>query len=193
MENDANPYAPPASEAPGPAGAVRPRVVKWATFVLGVFTVGAVYLYWQTVSVYGVPDVWKHQPLFDLPLFIPVGFLICLFRRRGKASFWVVAALLGWMCLRAVERLWPRWTAPQAFSKFWIGDRIVELLFAFGLLYLFYRFTFGMPSRLYFGMARPQPIEEPSAGPVSVEVEAAAPASSSPPARWRPPPPDPAP
>lgn len=158
MEEELNPYAAPKAEVAVPsthAGAPRrPRVVKWATFLLGLFTSIMTYFYWQTIADHGAEELFKHQALFDLPLAMAVAFLLCLFRRRDKISFGIVAFTLGWMCVRAVERLWPRWTAPHAFATHWIAERVIELLFAVGFFYLFYRFTFGLPSRAYFGIVR---------------------------------------
>jgi len=62
--------------------------------------------------------------------------------------------VLGWMLWRVVNYLLPNRTAPRAFAVPIVGERIGEFLFTFGLLYLFYRFTFGLPSRTYFGMVR---------------------------------------
>lgn len=153
MEEPLNPYAAPKAEVMVSAEGPRcPRVVKWATFVLGLFTVAIAYLYWATISARGLADTIQHQRLFDLPLPITVAFLLCLFRRRDKLSFGIVVFTLGWMCARTMERMWPRWTSPHAFERFWLAERIVEFLFTAGFFYLFYRFTFGLPSRTYFGV-----------------------------------------
>lgn len=166
MEQELNPYAAPKADgvmASADAGVPRrPRVVKWTTFLLGLFTFIVIYFYWRTIADRGAAEVFKHQPLFDLPLAMAVAFLLCLFRRRDKVSFGIVVFTLGWLCVRTVERLWPRWTTPRAFATPWIAERIVELLFAAGFFYLFYRFTFGLPSRAYFGFAAPSRAAQPA-------------------------------
>lgn len=153
MEEHLNPYAAPKAEVTvATQRPPRPRVVKWATFVLGLFTVVVIYLYAATISARGLASTFKHQSVFDLPIPVTMAFLLCLFRRKDKLSFGVVIFTLGWICARTVERMWPRWTTPQAFENFWIPERIGEILFTIGVLYLFYRFTFGLPSRTYFGV-----------------------------------------
>lgn len=163
MEENLNPYAAPKTESPAPkigASGRRPPVVKWAAFVLGVGTCAASLVYWETISAYGAWDVWKHQPLFDLPLFLPVAFFLCLFRRRSKITFFIIAFVLGWMLWRAATKAFAIWSLPHASMAYPAGEREAELLLALGLAYLFYRFTFGLPSRAYHGMVRQDGIEQ---------------------------------
>lgn len=153
MEEEFNPYAAPRADAGVPLGPPRrPASVKWATFALGLMTAAVSYLYWMSATLYGEASVWNTRLLSEPFWLIPIGFVLCVLRRRDKVSFGLVALLLGGLSCRAVIVMLPRWTALNAFATIHIGERVAEILMTFGLIYLFYRFAFGVPSRRYFGM-----------------------------------------
>lgn len=158
-----NPYAPPKAQPVSPeasGGDVfrRPRSVKWATFVFTFFFVIQVVLYWRTISAVGVRKVWEGQSLFDPMFFLPLGFVFSWLGGRRKIAYYVNAFLLAMVVIKIV------WSAfvlqrhtPHAFSNVLLPQRMMVVVMTSLFGYLFYRYTFGLPSRRYFGVAREEP------------------------------------
>lgn len=154
-----NPYAAPQATslaAPGPEDVRlrRPRSVKWATWILGLNTVALIAIYWQTIRAYGAEKVMLSQPLFDSAFLVPIGFVIALFG-RGKFAYYSIATVLGMMIFKVLKLIWSRWMTMPIFHKAFFVGHCMELLLACGIIYLFYRVVFGLPSRSYFGVATP--------------------------------------
>ena len=149
-----NPYAPPAassSAAPEQTagGFRRPRSLKWAIVILGLGTLTNVRNYWLAISAYGFKTVLRDQPLLDPVFLVAIAFGFALFIRR-KMTFYVIASTLAWVGYSSLKLVWLRWDRRSPFDGDIPMERIVGLLLSFGVIYLFCRFTFGLPSRRYF-------------------------------------------
>lgn len=155
-----NPYAPPIGQPANPVGAGsstprRPASVKWAVFCMGLFTLILGMLYWQAVEAQGAENIWRQQPLFDTALLLPLGLLLGLFGGRRKIAYYGIAIVLSLLVLKACFTTVMQWSAVGAFARPFLGQRFMEALMSYAIGYLFYRFTFGLPSRRYFGVHLP--------------------------------------
>lgn len=155
-----NPYAPPRARVANldAAGLVlprRPASVKWATLVLGLFTLILGILYWQAIEAQGAENIWRQQPLLDTALLLPFGLLLSLFGGRRKIAYYGIAIVLSLLVLKACFTTFMQWSAVGAFARPFLGQRFIEALMSSAMVYLFYRFTFGLPSRRYFGVHLP--------------------------------------
>jgi len=153
-----NPYAAPKASTP-PASAQdlrslrRPRSLKWAIVILGLGTLSNVRNYWLAISAYGTQEVLRQQPLLDPVFLVVLGFACSVFI-RNRFSFGCIAATLAWLSFSALRLVWWRWNRLAGVDAGLSFDRAIGLLLSCGIVYLFYRFTFGLPSRRYFGVAR---------------------------------------
>lgn len=158
-----NPYAAPKAQL-DVTGAVplrRPASVKWATFVMGLFTVVLGILYWQAIEEQGFEAIWKQLTPFDRALLLPLGLGLGLFGGRRKVSYYGIAAILAIIVIQSVLLLFVQWSASGAFERPFLGQRFVEALISYALGSLFYRFTIGLPSRRYFGVHLPPQSQAP--------------------------------
>jgi len=153
-----NPYAAPKaqpllSEDGRNLGAPRrPRSVKWATFVFGVFTLIMGALYWQAFNDLGGRKFWQEMSIFDRVVLLPIGLGLSLFGGRSKLAYYVNSGVLAMMTVILPWNIFfQRWSSKGAFAKMFLMDRFFEALVCGLICYLFYRFTFGPPSRRYFG------------------------------------------
>ncbi|MCF7789722.1 MAG: hypothetical protein K9N47_26600 [Prosthecobacter sp.] len=143
-----NPYAAPKAQSllaeDGKLAALPPRLrsVKWATFVFGAFTLIMGVLYWQ------------EMPIFDRVLLLPIGLGLSLFGGRRKIAYFVNSGILALLAIIITWQLFLKWLLDGAFAKVFMLDRAFEALMCCLLCYLSYRYTFGLPSRRYFGVAR---------------------------------------
>lgn len=62
---------------------------------------------------------------------------------------------LALLVLKAFYTTFMQWSAAGAFARPFLGQRFMEVLMSYAIGYLFYRFTFGLPSRRYFGVHLP--------------------------------------
>jgi len=149
-----NPYAAPKAQLINlDAEALRrPASVKWATFVFGVFTSGMVVFYAQIVSSHGMQRLWDEQSIV-LSLLLPFGLSFSLFGGRHRVAYYVNAGVLAVIAIKLSWNTFAvRWAIKGAWAKMFIFDRCLEAFWLLLLWYLFYRFTFGLHSRHYFGL-----------------------------------------
>lgn len=155
-----NPYAAPKSqaasaEAAGGDVSRRPRSVKWATFVFTLFFLVQVGLYWRTISEVGAKKVWEGQSFLDPMFWLPLGFVFSWLGGRRKSAYYVNAVLLAMIVIKmAWSAFFLQWHTPHPFSGVLLPQRIMEVVMTGLFGYLFHRFTFGLPSRRYFGVVR---------------------------------------
>ncbi|WP_395746772.1 hypothetical protein [Prosthecobacter sp.] len=152
-----NPYTAPkaASAYRGSSGANlprRPASVKWAVFCVGLFTLILGILYWQAIKAKGAESIWRNQSLFDPSLLLPLGLALGMFGGRRKIAYYGIAIALALLALKACYSSFVQWSAVGAFARPFLGQRFMEALMSYAMGYLFYRFTFGLPSRRYFGL-----------------------------------------
>lgn len=156
MSDSFNPYSPPRTpitEESLEAQPRRPRALKWATFILSMFTVAVIVNYWRTITRIGAEAVWQDQSILDPSLLPLIGFGLCLFGRNRMAYYGIVG-ILGFQSFRYCWLLIEPWLKPT--PLFWMnfGERAGEFMASFSLCYLFYRVTFGLPSRHYYGLVK---------------------------------------
>lgn len=154
-----NPYAAPKAQLVYPdkngTGAPRrPASVRWATFVMGFFTMIMGMLYWQAIEAQGAESIWREQSFFDPTLLLPFGLVLSLFGGRRKTAYYGVVIALALLVLKSCYSTLMHWSAVGAFADPFWAQRFLEALMSYAIGYLFYRFTFGLPSRRYFGVAR---------------------------------------
>lgn len=152
-----NPYAAPKAKLVNPEAEAsrRPASVKWATFVFGVFTLGMVVFYGQIVSTHGMQKLWPEQSIV-LSLLLPFGLSFSLFGGRRKMAYYVNAGVLAAIVIKlSWNTFFQRWALKGAWVNMFIFDRCMEAFWLFLIWFLFYRFTFGLPSRRYFGVHLP--------------------------------------
>ncbi|MBN8421875.1 MAG: hypothetical protein J0L73_23360 [Verrucomicrobia bacterium] len=155
-----NPYAPPkaqpllAEDGEDTSLPRRPRSVKWATFVFGTFTLIMGVLYWQAFNDLGDRKFWQEMSIFDRVLLLPIGLGLSWFGGRRKIAYYVNSGILALIAIIITWQLFLKWLLDGAFAKVFMLDRAFEALVCCLLCYLSYRFTFGLPSRRYFGVAR---------------------------------------
>ncbi len=155
-----NPYAAPKAQSllaeDGKLAALPPRLrsVKWATFVFGAFTLIMGVLYWQAFKDLGDRKFWQEMPIFDRVLLLPIGLGLSLFGGRRKIAYFVNSGILALLAIIITWQLFLKWLLDGAFAKVFMLDRAFEALMCCLLCYLSYRYTFGLPSRRYFGVAR---------------------------------------
>ena len=166
-----NPYAPPESDfispiTPGNAPMKRPKSTKWAItvflFSVAFFVVlNGLFIYRGGGAIF-LDSFWQ-SPWDLLPVLTHLSALLSfiLFDRKPVA-YWAGVVALGTMCIGDILVMRDQWSATwrnedDSSASMDLGPQISDIigaLFIFGLmLYLFYRFTFGRPSRVYFRVA----------------------------------------
>jgi hypothetical protein len=161
-----NPYAPPTAEVVMPTTETelrmkRPRSVKWA---LAFFLFGTVVL--LTVNGQWIArEGW--QPFLEScrtdPLMVVelvgrfAGLFVLVFGGRRPWAYWVTVIALGIFLCGLPRTIYHQVGFAMAGRD--AIDAVPELVVLTGfsalLVWLFYRITFGRPSRLYFRVAKP--------------------------------------
>jgi hypothetical protein len=158
-----NPYSPPATDVVPSCfddeyPMKRPTSVKWAIAMVFLLLMGACATYAMNVANWGWQeslDSFSHDPLAMVDVVVRLLGLITVFTGRSIRGFQFGVMVLGWGCLMSSQNVWlkvlteGRIISPASF------EGVLSLLLL-GLIYwLFIRFTFGLPSRLYFRVAKP--------------------------------------
>ncbi len=149
-----NPYAAPKAQLinPGAEAPRRPASVKWATIIFGVLTLVMGVIYVQIVSSHGMQRLWEEQSIV-VGLLLPFGLSFSLFGGRHRIAYYVNAGVLAAIAIKGSWNTFTvRWALNEAWAKMFIFDRCLEAFWLLLLWYLFHRFTFGLPSRQYFGL-----------------------------------------
>jgi hypothetical protein len=164
-DSEVNPYAPPASEVGVREAAIaesqieRPKSVKWTIAVFLLLVAGLVitsgqFIYgkgWGAlITGYRVnPSYLATHALFTAAL------TALLVGGRRPVVYWITTFSLALGCFNIANNLRFEWArAASHLGGEEIGNKIGLVIFSFLLVYLFYRFTFGRPSRTYFRMSR---------------------------------------
>jgi len=156
MSDSFNPYSPPKApitEESLEARLPRPRAIKWATFILGMFTFIAIINYWRAIAKVGAVAVWQAEPLFNPVLLLPFGFGLSLFG-RSRMAYYGLVCILGFLSFQVFRVFMGQWLAPTALFWMDFGERAGEFMASFSLWDLFYRVAFGLPSRRYYGLVK---------------------------------------
>ncbi|MGV3660214.1 MAG: hypothetical protein ACO1TE_08510 [Prosthecobacter sp.] len=162
MDEPINPYAAPKTLL-GDARrdvetARRPRSLKWATYVLGFETCLRLVHYWDNLARHGVAGTVEHLAWLDASaLLIAAGWITCLVNKRNKASFYLTAFPLAFLTLVSAYAIASHRQLPLLLQAFPTLLFLILVPIFGGLVYLFCRVAFGMPSRQYFGMNAPMP------------------------------------
>lgn len=178
-EHALNPYAPPSSDVTiasvkNPEPMKRPASVKWAWVYLGLLVVLFAFHDGRHIARTGVAqitDTYLTYPIvFIMPTLRLTALILLTTSARRPIIYWVgTIALASRVCEMGIRL----WLASVSVDFNALDSHALPL---FGLavptgvvLFLFYRFTFGLPSRQYFRVAKMQP-----AAPEEVGVKASA-------------------
>jgi hypothetical protein len=166
--SDINPYTPPAAEVAKPlmgeeVPMKRPASVKWA-MAFGVFAIFAFalintrfvldkgWLYWA--EAYGSRPMNLVSAVVRIP-----GFGVMFSAGRRPLAYWAGVAVLGYTSIEYPTHLGNQIAArfEKTDGRELVGITTIGLIFALLLWWLFYRFTFGRPSRVYFRVVKSEP------------------------------------
>jgi hypothetical protein len=161
-----NPYAPPTAEVgvrvtEQEPTTKRPPSVKWA---LALFLFGFAVLFilngqllakegWRTFVEASVMEPWSIlEPISRL-----IALIALLFGGRRPWVYWTTVGALGIFLCGLPGALAPQFALAMAGRDLFITtmEFIVPIIMVALLFWLFYRITFGRPSRLYFRVAKP--------------------------------------
>jgi hypothetical protein len=121
-------------------------------------TCGFIRLYVLAISKHGFAEVIKHQSVFDFTFLIFAGFLISVPNWRVSWRYYSIAVVLGGMVFNGWRLVIKQWMALPSHADVYLRSEGLDYLIGCVLLsWLFYRFTFGRPSRTYFRVIREQP------------------------------------
>lgn len=150
-DSEVNPYAPPAPEVPATAANVAfpipPASVKWTWGIVSLIALAECYFIGRIAITRGwkwfAEDGMTAAGIVNLT--IPLCAAVLIIAGRRTAGYGSGVAVLGWLCFLLGKNVWILGEAGN------IGGGIVFfLLLVSPLLVLFYRFTFGLPSRRYY-------------------------------------------
>ncbi|MDZ4287387.1 MAG: hypothetical protein U0984_05490 [Prosthecobacter sp.] len=161
-DSEVNPYAPPVSEVANPlvdkeAPMKRPASVKWAMGVFIVLLVGGCL----GIGGFIVANGWA--AFMDLHRTDPIAVgqsasrlltFVAVIAGGRPIAYWAGAIVLGWWVFLLSRALWYYPWPLNEITPAMIGGTIGISTSVF-LAFLFYRFTFGRPSRLYYRVAKP--------------------------------------
>lgn len=155
-----NPYQAPATE---PASVQQPRMpasTRWVIAILGLYLMVVAWLHGNLLVESGIQGWWREwepNPSRLLRSAIPViAPLIVVWRQPRKLAYGV--GILTWASLIWFTVVGNMNNVPEATSQraevlaFWLGVPTVLVLEVYGL----YRFAFGLPSRVYHGLSKPE-------------------------------------
>lgn len=153
---DENSYQPPKAEivANKPVDLPAPASVKTATIVLGLAFAMLVKLFWDAIKKYGLATVWQDQPLVDPALLTPIGFILALIAKRHKATYCIISLHLALTSFNGLRSVITKWVSSESTEQGMMSDPVSEIAAIALIAWLFHRFTFGLPSRRYYGMVR---------------------------------------
>lgn len=156
---DVNPYQPPKAEmmVNKPVDFPAPASVKTATIVLGLAFAVLVKLYWDAIKQYGLATVWQDQPLVDPALLTPIGLILALIAKRHKATYCIISLHLALTSYNGLRGVITKWVSSESTEQGMMSDPVSEIVAISLITWLFHRFTFGLPSRRYYGIVREQP------------------------------------
>lgn len=154
-QDEINPYAAPQSEPltdrPVEERLKQPASVKWMMGLLIIAVITTTILHAQLFPEHRW-RLWTDYPVgtaFDVSKFIAC--FAMLFGGRRAWVYWVTMVPQISFVMTGVQMLLRGW--PELFRVDPLG-KLVESVFLLLFFYLVYRFTFGLPSRIYFRIAK---------------------------------------
>ncbi|WP_395752363.1 hypothetical protein [Prosthecobacter sp.] len=99
---------------------------------------------------------------FVVGLLLPFGLSFSLFGGRSTVAYYVNSGVLAAIVLKLSWNMFTiRWALKGAWATVFLFDRCMEAFWLLLIWLLFYRFTFGLPSRRYFGVYVPNESSAP--------------------------------
>jgi hypothetical protein len=153
-----NPYRAPSTE---PAWVQPPRMpasTRWVIAILGLYLMVVAWLHGSLLFESGIQGWWREwepNPWWLLRSAIPAVALLIVVRRQPRKMVYGVG-ILTWVSLiwftvvGNVVNAPPDTSEPGEPLASWLGVPVVLGLQAYG----FYRFAFGLPSRVYHGLVK---------------------------------------
>lgn len=168
LENDLNPYAPPRSALGVEKGLRRPASSWWALGVVGldiVLTAGyIVSLLIIERMAENLQEVYEEVPQLLSPMVLAISqglallaaWLVLAVGGRSRNVYFIGGAALLTCCYGSLHEFYWHMVLEDAETDF--STRLVDGMFGLtmgGLLvYLVYRFFFGLPSRRYYRISQ---------------------------------------
>ncbi len=159
---DENPYQPPKAvlieDLPGKSVEL-PSSTKWALAYAVLMGVGWVFTSGRMIYQLGVRSLvtdWV-DAMWTIPDFLSrLGLVAGLLLARSFAwAFRLACVMLASTTILSMISFVRFAMFPDGTLQ--IAESIFCVLFYYGMFNLFYRFTFGLPSRRYYGMVREEP------------------------------------
>lgn len=159
--SDVNPYAPPQTVVLGaedfpPYPLLRPRSTKWAITVL-LLKVGTVsWILWTMVQEERFTEFWDSyldEPVSLLsPLLSGFGLILLLVTHRARVAYVFTSLALLLLCSDGVWNGYHEWLERGRFLTLQpaLFEVAIYVAVMSAILYLCYRFIFGLPSRRYY-------------------------------------------
>lgn len=150
---DENPYQPPKAEIKSDEDILRtkrPASTKVALVFFALMTCANIKLYSDVIRQHGFQTVWEAQSLYDPSLFTIVGLVLGLVGKPRRLIYIGISLLLAAICFKFCSIL----THYQQTISYDPASFAAAVIGAVLMSFLFYRFTFGLPSRRYYGMVR---------------------------------------
>ena len=157
---DDNPYAPPESEVGLQSPSIHqkmPRVVKWAWVVAVFWVIGWLFTAGLTISKHGMSGLvtdWIDALWCGVDFMSRFGLILALiFARTYSLAYRGASVLLLTSTLQSAL-VFLRFAVFRD-DDFQVAEAVFGGLIYYGLFRLFHAFTFGQPSRLYYGISQP--------------------------------------
>jgi hypothetical protein len=147
-----NPYQSPKAEiiSSEMAEIKRPGSTKAVLWLFGLVPLLQSKLYYDAIRQHGFEEVWAEQSFWDPSLYMLPAFLLCLVACRQRVTYWAVSTILFGAIFTATDNALGTWSMQSVDHERLVIQAVAVLL----ILKLFHRFTFGLPSRRYYGMIR---------------------------------------
>ncbi|MES2593682.1 MAG: hypothetical protein V4662_00010 [Verrucomicrobiota bacterium] len=148
-----NPYEPPKAGLNVPTGLreKRPASTKVLITILTVFVLIWCKMYRDAVHMFGLGAVIEEQTFADPVLFGVITWLFLLISNPRRLVYIFGSLWIGYMAATPVWMLFN--SDPQLELLFPDqGQSLPVAVFVILQAFLFYRFTFGLPSRTYYGI-----------------------------------------
>lgn len=160
-DSEVNPYAPPGSEIStrpaGEASVKRPMAVKWVRAVFLVGTIGVCLFNGKLIHDKGWQwfyNAYREHPwsIVEPAMRFPGLVALWAFDRKPFA-YWLAATSLGLLVYETFVSIYRDGVRVLRNLEL-IPEFIGVGIGCFLITYLFYRFTFGRPSRIYYRVTR---------------------------------------
>ena len=155
-----NPYQAPAAEPASVQQLRMPASTRWVIAILGLYLMVVAWLHGSLLIESGIQGWWREWEPNPSRLWrsvVPAIALVIVVRSQPRKLAYGVG-ILTWASLSWFTVVGNLGNIPTATSEraellaFWLGVPTVLVLEAYGL----YRFAFGLPSRVYHGLSKPE-------------------------------------